>query len=215
MKQTTLFVFAIALCSASLRAQEPKITRWSGTSSSAVVPAQEPPASLQKIFSDLGSPTDAYASGGYTLSGPTSADGITQFIGLPFTPTADAHVYLVGAAVQYAGSGANQVNLSLYSDANGIPGTLLARPVTVTNLPTFGTCCTLAEAAFTAGVAVTAGTQYWVVANTPTSGTGSDFEGVWAFVPKSYLVAGDEGSGWTSVIVFVQVPAGAVYGTIP
>jgi hypothetical protein len=208
MRKTTRFVFAIALLSASLCAQELKTTRWNGGGVRFEGPAQGSPAALQKIFSNLGPATDAYASGGWTLSGPTSGLRFTQFIGLPFTPTANAHVYVVRAAVQYQGSGANQVNLSLYSDASGVPGTLLAGPVTVKNLPTFGTCCTLAEAIFTAG------TQYWVVANTPTTGTGSDFEGVWDFVPQSYVVGGDFGSGWTPILVFVQVPAGAVFGTI-
>lgn len=215
MKKTTMFVFMIVFCGASLRAEEPRINRWRGTSSPAAVPAQEAPAALQKIFSNLGTSTDAYNDTiGWPANGPLSGFG-QDFVGLPFTPTANAHVYVVRAAIQYQSSGANQVNLNLYSDVNGAPGTVLAGPVTVKNLPTFGTCCTLAEATFTAGAAVTAGTQYWVVANTPTTGTGSDFEGVWDFIATTYLNSFDTGSGWNSFKEDAYEPAGAVYGTIP
>src|SRR5450755_1283125 len=119
---------------------------------------------------------------------------------MPFKPKANAHVSQIRAAVQYSGSGVNQVNLSLYSDVSGAPGVLLAGPVTVKNLPTFFTCCELATANIPS-TAVTAGTQYWVVADTPSTGTGSDFYGVWAFVPPSKsLVGADLGGGWLVLV---------------
>ena len=87
-------------------------------------------------------------------------------------------------------------------------------PVTVTNLMGSGTCCTLADASFTP-VAVTAGTRYWVVANTPASGQGSDFVGVWDWVSKIILFGGSNGvDGWQGINVD-GLPAGAVLGTIP
>jgi len=52
------------------------------------------------------------------------------------------------------------VNFSLYSDANGVLGTLLAGPITVTNLPRTFTCCALAVANFAAAVPVIAGIRY-------------------------------------------------------
>ena len=176
----------------------------------------EEPAALQKIFSNLGPATSAYSNGGWNLDGPTSLAGSSQFMAMPFKPKANAHVSQIRAAVQYSGSGANQVNLSLYSDVSGAPGVLLAGPVTVKNLPTFFTCCELATANIPS-TAVTAGTQYWVVADTPSTGTGSDFYGVWAFVsPSKSLVGADlGGGGWFSFGAAIQEPAGAVYGTIP
>lgn len=65
-----------------------------------------------------------------------------------------------------------------------------------------------------APVAVTSGTQYWVVADTPSTGTGSDFYGDWAFVPPKSLLGWNTGGGW---LLFPgdEEPAGAVYGTIP
>ena len=216
MKKTTMFVFAIMLCGASLYAAEPKVSRFSGPSPSAAVPAEAAPAALKVIFSNLGPSTDAYSDvNGWTLSGPAGSLGFTQFIGLPFTPTANAHVYVVHAALSYNGSGANQVNVSLYSDSSGAPGTRLAGPVTVRNLPAFGTCCTLMQAVFSASVAVTAGTQYWITADTPSTGTGSDFEGVWDFTYPVYLNAYNTGSGWLSFDEYPYWSAGAVYGTIP
>jgi hypothetical protein len=216
MKKTTMFVFTLTLLSAVLCAQEPKSIKWNGEGNRFVGPTQPVPDSVQLIFSNLGPSTNAFTNSGWTLSAPLSAFGFTQFVAMAFTPTANAHVHQVRVAAQYLQSGANQVNLSLYSDTGGAPGTLLAGPITVTNLPDFYTCCALAIATFSTGTAVTAGTQYWVVANSPSTGTGSDFEGAWAFVPPSTQLFGiDQGSGWTGYEATLEEPAGAVIGTIP
>jgi len=213
MKKIAMFVFAIMLCTASLYAQKPKTIDYAGRIGA---PTVDEPAVLTKIFSNLGPATAAYAGSAWLLTGPLSASGGSQFIAMPFTPKQNAHVSQVRAAVQYNASGANQVNLSLYSDASGAPGTLLAGPVTVKNLPTFYTCCKTANASFPA-VAVTAGTQYWIVADTPTTGTGSDLEGVWCFVPPTKILVGaDENSGgWFNFASGSNEPAGAAYGSIP
>ena len=110
-------------------------------------------------------------------------------------------------------SGANQVNLGIYGDASGTPGTLLAGPVTVTNLPDNGTCCGLAVANFSP-VAVTGETRYWLVANTPLTGTGSDFFGVWHSVVKPIIPMALSYNGWSGFNAD-SLPAGAVLGTIP
>jgi hypothetical protein len=134
---------------------------------------------------------------------------------MPFTPKSNSTVEAVEAAIQYS-SGTNQINLSLYSDASGAPGTLLAGPFTVKNVPTFYTCCKLATASVKPSLSVIAATQYWLVADTPAAGTGSDFEGAWAFVPPSKLSVGvNEGSSWFSFPADVEAPAGAIYGSIP
>jgi len=212
----TAIVFAIALCSASLYAQKPKTIEYTGSVKPQATTMDEPTA-LTKIFSNLGPSTGAYSADAWLLTGPLSSAGGSQFIAMPFTPKADSHVQQLRAAVQYNGSGANQVNLSLYSDAGGIPGSRLAGPITVTNLPTYFTCCATAVATLHTSVAVTAGTQYWVVADTPTSGTGSDFNGVWGFVPPSKVLVGAEENegGWFSFAAGSNEPAGAVLGTTP
>jgi hypothetical protein len=211
MTGTMTLLFVIKLLSASLQAQSPKIIQRSG-SVTFEGPEQDPPSGLQKIYSNLGRGNNAYyANTGFVVTGV----GFTEFIAMPFTPTANATVSQVRAAVEYI-TGTNQVNLSLYSDFGGSPGTLLAGPVTVTALPIYPSCCTLAIANFTASVPVTQGTQYWVVADTPSSGTGSDFQGVWNFVPQEPMSYGlNIGTGWFTELAFLEEPAGAVYGTIP
>jgi len=132
---------------------------------------------------------------------------------MPFTPSLNSHVSEVRVAVQYL-SGANQINLSIYADSGGVPGTLLAGPVMVTNLPGSGTCCRLGVANFTP-VTVSGGIRYWVVANTPQTGIGSDFEGVWGQAANIAIpFAADNGTGWFSTSA-VQLPSGVVLGTIP
>jgi len=186
--------------------------------STASVPAQEVDAALRVIHSNLGSKTDVYDSNGWFLEGPASNSGGSRiFIGLPFTPKSDAHITQMRAAIHYL-QGDNQINLSIYSDADGIPGTLLAGPVTVTNLPNAGTCCTLAVGDISP-LAVVAGKHYWLVADTPLTGTGSNFEGVWNDVARPVVpIAFEEnsltGAEWFSDDAYGLV-AGAVLGTIP
>jgi hypothetical protein len=177
-------------------------------------PAQKP-AGLVKIYSNLGSATDAYNDvAGELVSGP--ATGFMEFLGLPFTPKSDAHVSAIAVAVQYYGSGANQVRLSLYSDAAGVPGTILAGPKTIVNLPDAGTCCALAVWMLKASIPVTAGTQYWIVADTPSSGTGDDFKGAWDFIfPTPFLQAVNTGQGWNQSTGGEELLAGEVMGTTP
>ncbi|MGA8540119.1 MAG: choice-of-anchor R domain-containing protein, partial [Terriglobales bacterium] len=101
---------------------------------------------------------------------------------MPFTPNSNAQVTQVRLALQYTGNGGDLFYVSIYADSGGNPGTLLAGPVTLRNLPLFGTCCTLAIAKFDEPLAVTGETRYWVVASTPTSGKGSDAWGSWDWV---------------------------------
>jgi len=213
MKKTAMFIFAIALCSSSVRAQQPEIVQWNAGFPFDGV-AEDVPATMQKIFSNLGPAAAAYVGSAWLVKGPnTTAGGNEEFIALPFKSAKAAHVEQIRAAVQWE-SGAKQVRLSLYSDSSGHPGTLLAGPVTVKNLQTFYTCCKLATANLTTGFAITAGTQYWIVADTPSSGTGSDFSGAWSFVPSKIKVGADTGTGWYW-FQGDEEPAGAVYGTIP
>lgn len=214
MKKTLMFVCVLVLCNLTLFAQTryPRIVH-THEKSAIHVPPQEAPAGLTKIYSNLGkSKTDLYACcWGWGVQGPING---SEFVAIPFTPKSNSHVSQVQVAVSYAGVGANQVNLSIYGDSGGLPGTLLAGPVTVTNLPEYGTCCTLAVGSFTP-VAVTGGTRYWLVANTPLTGTGSDFAGEWNMVAKIIPMAfADDGDGWFTETAN-DLPAGEVLGTIP
>ncbi|MFZ0480341.1 MAG: choice-of-anchor R domain-containing protein [Terriglobales bacterium] len=221
--KTLLSTFVLLLCNLTLFAQtgqSPRILH-AKEKSAIHVPPLEIEAGLKTIYSNLGAKTDLYnSSQELGLMGPNvpKDGGHDQFDGMAFTPKTNSHVSQVRVAIQYGGSGANQVSLSIYGDSDGIPGTLLAGPVTVTNLPDNFTCCTLAVATFTP-VALTGGTQYWVVANTPLTGTGSDFFGGWNTVAKPDLrmayMSGEVGEeSW-----FAQnadlLAAGEVLGTIP
>jgi hypothetical protein len=215
-----MFVWFFALCNLALLAQSGQGPRIVHTKEKSAihVPPQAAPAGLKKIFSNLGTKTNLYFDiGGWLISGPNSTNGFYPSIALPFTPKSNSHVSQARAAVQYFFSGANQVNLSIYGDSGGIPGTLLAGPVTVTNLPDSGTCCTLAIASFTP-VAVTGGSRYWLVADTPASGKGSDFQGVWDTVATPVIpmaaYSDFENEGWLAFNADKQ-PAGEVLGTIP
>jgi len=214
VKKALLLACLLTLCNLTLSAQTRRPPRIVHTpeKSSIHVPPQEAPAGLKMIYSNLGSKTDLYNDlSSWYVAGP-GQNGYSEFEAIPFTPKSNSHVSRVEAAIHYF-SGANQINLSLYGDANGVPGTLLAGPVTVTNLPAPGTCCTLAVADFTP-VAVTAGTQYWIVADTPLTGTGSDFTGGWSFVHKIVPFASGGNFGWFANSANA-LPAGAALGTTP
>ena len=217
MNTTLRFVCLMTLGNLLLFAQTGSHPRTTHTAEKSAIhlPAAEPPKALKKIYSNLGSKTAAFNdTEGWVLSGPNSGTGFTEFMAMPFTPKANSTLEQVQIAVQYV-SGANQVNVSVYGDASGSPGTLLAGPVTVTNLPAFGTCCTLAVASFSP-LSLTGGTRYWVTVDTPSTGTGSDFDGVWDWPGKPlYPQARNKGAGWTSLEGSPAESAGAVFGTVP
>lgn len=111
----------------------------------------------------------------FSIWGNTVAQGGSNFpfqtwVGVAFTPTADATVKRIQVAAGRQSSGTNGFEVNLYSDASGVPGTVLGT-VHVSNLPTYGQCCQLATANFSTGIPVTAGTQYWVVVSTTAQDT--------------------------------------------
>jgi hypothetical protein len=136
------------------------------------------------IFSNFGTPaaTNAWAGTGYYILGPTNSlgDG-QQTIGVAFTPKVNSHATKIEVPVQcnsgnpcIAGQGGFEQ--SLQADCAGVPcGTPIAGTAYKAQNATvpFFTCCTAADAKVQtfagAGVALTAGTQYWVVvdANPP------------------------------------------------
>lgn len=219
LKKILLFVCPFIVCNSALFGQtveQPQMLHHRDTSA-IHVPPQEAPEGLTTIYSSLGtSPDDLYNYiDTWLVSGPNCAFGIADFIAMRFTPQRNSHVSQVRAALLYAGLGANQVNISIRNDSSGHPGTLLAGPVTVTNLGKIITCCQLAVANF-ASVPVKGGIQYWVVADTPKSGKGSDFIGEWAGAVSPVLLLSGKAAG-TAWVTFNGngLPAGEVLGTVP
>jgi len=101
---------------------------------------------------------------GYTISGSASGVGATFADAMPFTPSANATVEEIGLAIGFI-SGTNEITVSLNADNGGVPGTSLGS-FNVSNLPTFGECCSVELQSVGSGIPVTAGTQYWVVVQT-------------------------------------------------
>ena len=225
MKKIFLMASLLAISNLSLFGQTSLLgqtveqpPRWHHKGTLAVhVPAQEAPQGSTTIYSTLGTdPENLYNYiDTWLVSGPTSVVGISDFIAMPFTPKANSHISQVRAAILWYGDGADQVNLNIYADSKGRPGKLLAGPVTVGGLPKSFTCCQLAIANF-ASVPVTGGKQYWVVANTPKTGQGSNFLGEWAGAvsPVLMLAGNAEQTGWVA-FNGNGLPAGEILGTVP
>jgi hypothetical protein len=145
-------------------------------SSAEIIPAAEPDAKdnvkTKKIFTNF----SRYKLATYfSIWGNTIAQGGQNFpfqawVGEAFTPTTDATVTKIETSAGRQSSGSHGFEISLYSDAAGVPGTVL-QTVHVDNLPQYGQCCDVSTANFTTGVPVTAGTQYWVVVSTTSQDT--------------------------------------------
>lgn len=120
------------------------------------------PANQTFIYNNLSSyPLGTYwCCEGWTISGPNSVVGETFAVGMPFTPSANYTVTEIVVSVGYV-TGTNSIQVYLDADDNGLPGATLAH-FYLQNEPTFGSCCVY-QYNPGLGVAVTAGTQYWVV----------------------------------------------------
>jgi len=213
---TALALFVLTLASLTLWAQSPRAQTIHVTPSPDVTPADNSDAGLMTIFSNLGPSTtnEYYDVNGYCVTGnnQTACGTTEQWIAMPFTPLKASHATMLQAAIGVL-AGTNQFQLSLYNDVSGAPGTSL-KTVTVKNAPTFGTCCKLVAANLgSPGIALTAGTQYWVVftaddVNAPT------FAGAWAFTNFANIGVNAAQAGWTES-QDLGAEAGAVKGTIP
>lgn len=126
-------------------------------------PSEALPAGVITIYSNLGKGSNVYnAISGSGILGPNvPGQPLPQSVGTAFVPTQDHLVQAVRVGATYV-QGTNGVIVSFNEDSNGVPGKALAQK-TFTNLPTFGTCCTLLTGKGASGIPVKAKTQYWVV----------------------------------------------------
>ncbi len=132
---------------------------------------------------------------GGLLSGPNSTAGREVWQASGFTPSQSMTITSVSLALSYQSGNTTDLLVSINADNNGVPGAVLQQ-WQVDSLPTFGTCCVVTTS--TTGVAVTAGTPYWVVVSTEAD---SDFDGAWGFddqdqldpIPNAYYTNG----AWT------------------
>ena len=216
LRMLLCFAVLTLTCGTLLAADASRAPMGAVTVRSTVIhPMVDSDAAYKKIYSNLGTKTDAYDdANGWLVMGPTNTlYGYSQDIAMPFTPKKNATVFQIKIALQYYGYGANAATVALYKDAAGLPGKVAAHK-DIKNLPTFGTCCTLASAKFAKGVKVKKGKQYWVVGTTGSKST--DSVNVWDYLWND--ATGDfafqqQSGGW--VAYNAQLCAFAVYGTIP
>jgi len=138
--------------------QGSRLTVFHGAQTGTVAP-QLPPR--HAIFSNITTPYNCCS--GWTLSGsPSSPIGETLFLAEAFTPSRSATAKEVDVAVGWV-EGNNGVTIGLYSDNGGVPAATPLWSKTVRNLTTFGTSASaVGVGRVRPGVALTAGTQYWV-----------------------------------------------------
>jgi hypothetical protein len=180
------------------------------TASPFVHPLDPIPAGLVKLYSNLGSKTDAYDDNlAWVVFGPGT--GLQQWMAMPFTPKSNATVRQIKVAVGNEG-GTNSVTLLLSSDAGGVPGKTIHK-WKVKNLFTWGGCCSL-DVAKTSGIKVKKGKLYWIVAETDS--TNSNAQDVWAYTWNHAMgnISYNVGAGWKPYPNQV-LAAYAVYGTKP
>jgi hypothetical protein len=215
LKYAVCAAFVLVLVCGTVSAQSPlKSVHTAPSLVKENVPA--PPPVLKKIFSNLGpTPTDNYndAGGYYVLGSANTVGDPEQWIALPFTPTAASHVQAISVAIGVLTAGTPAgYTLGLYSDNAGVVGTLLGSAA-ANATANYNTCCTLSTIHFAgAGIALTAHTQYWVVA-TANDVSNSAFTAVWD-ASNDYNIGGAESAGaWFTFSA--NDPAGEVLGSIP
>ena len=148
-------------------------------------------------------PAAPYQANGFLILGPANVDfgGATQWEAQSFTPlnsgTATKIIVALQSYATLGNPGDNQQNVSINADdGSGNPGAVLYQK-TVKNLPVFPACCAARSISIPLAnqPVLTAGTQYWIVVTTNTTGAGSNTEGVWMFTGSSTNEF-NQGSGW-------------------
>jgi hypothetical protein len=171
-----------------------------------VAPSNFARATLVTIVSNLAS----YRSGRYwafegsPVTGPDGERGFPEnWRAVAFSSRANHTATVIEVAVGLV-SGTNGLVLSLNRDNKGIPGRAIATR-RLSNLPAFGTCCTIETATLAKGTPLKAGTQYWVVVSTNSSENTTnatwmfnDTDQVDSFLEASYCPSNcGSASGWT------------------
>jgi hypothetical protein len=153
-----------------------------------------------------------FCCSGATVSGPTSTLGFQSWPAMQFTPAADASVTEIDAAVEWI-EGTDAIDIDLYADSGGLPGTLL-KSFKATNLEGNAGCCAFAVGKDNQGIAITGGTPYWIAITSDANGT--DTFANWMFNSSDQLdslpSAVNKGAGWVTNGRAVPATSFAVYG---
>jgi hypothetical protein len=121
------------------------------------------PARADVLFSNFGAGQTYQTGVGWTLSTQASSVGQNFAQGDAFTPSETANVTSVSAAIGLV-TGANFIELRLFTDAGGKPGTLLESYDFTGAMGNFGNANPPLTAASTVHPLLTAGQQYWLIA---------------------------------------------------
>jgi hypothetical protein len=202
----------LTLACGTLMAQNAGLKIAHGSLHGVATPTRDSGTATVKIFSNLGpTPTNNYAIGGYYVTGLTQTTTNEQWVAIPFTPKQNSTVTQLQAAVGYI-SGVKLVNIGLYADSGTNTVGAQLQQVSSNHIPAFGTCCQLVTVNIPA-TAITANTQYWVVA-TSDDINAPDFVGAWNGSNLYPNIGADVSQGgWFTF--GSNVPAVAVKGTIP
>ena len=122
------------------------------------------PAGATVIYSSLGTGGTAYNENtGWTEAGAVAND-FPLAEAMAFTPDSDYILVRIDGAFQYV-QGTNGMKLLLAEDNGGVPGQVFYI-ATFTNLPGFGTCCTVQTAKLnptkSSYISLKGGQQYWL-----------------------------------------------------
>jgi hypothetical protein len=220
-KAVSLTILATLACGAvwaqGLKQAPPK--KWTGP----VIPYSQPDQTTANVtfLTNLSSnPANLYdfdAGGNYVLGANNALfPGIDQHIAVPFTPLVNGHVKTMQIAIYQdpTSPGTPKCLIALYNDdGTGLaPGTAIAGGSKNINVPVGAPNLLVNVSLAGMGVAVTSGTQYWVVATTLPTAT--NFAGIWApSYPRFAFEQPTSAIPWT--VLTGLVPALAVKGTSP
>ena len=151
---------------------------------------------LVKIYSNLGTGSNVYnaGAGNGILGDDVEGQLYPEWVANGFRPKADHTVTEIRVGATYV-SGGNALVVSLNANNKDRPGKAL-HTWHFTNLPNFGTCCTLQVGKLTTGIPVKKGKLYWVALR-PKKQFHDTFD-VWNldFSGEQGLWSNNIGSGW-------------------
>jgi hypothetical protein len=128
------------------------------------------------IFSNFNpDPSILYDGGtGWTIAGPSSGAGEAYSVAMAFTSSGTYALTQIDVAIGLI-IGTSSVDLALYSDSGGAPGSQLGS-WTITSLTDFGSCCSIESIFPGTSITLDAGAQYWLWAS-----AGSDTFAAWSW----------------------------------
>jgi hypothetical protein len=161
------------------------------------IPAVGPSPGLVTIYSNLGKGRKVYnQNAGVGVLGNDAGQMLPEMVGTAFRPKADHVVTEIQVGATHV-QGTNTLVVSLNQDNKGIPGKVL-HTWHFSNLPVFGSCCTLQTAKYAKGIPVKKGKLYWVVLRPQVKF--QDTYDVWDdnFAEKQGTWANNTGTGWNA-----------------